>query len=66
MDFDLGNNRKLTISECKGKTKIHIREYYQDKKDNEWKPGKKGIALSIEEFKKLLEHVPQIEQHLKL
>ena len=37
--FDIGDKRKVTISEFKGKLFINIREYYEDKSTGELKPG---------------------------
>ncbi|KAG9780450.1 hypothetical protein KCU88_g3742, partial [Aureobasidium melanogenum] len=37
--WEISKNRRVTISDFKGKKLVNIREYYQ--KDNEWLPGKK-------------------------
>lgn len=58
--FDLGKNRKVTVREFKGKTLIDIREFYN--KDGKELPGKKGIALSGEQWRKLLDYADEINE----
>lgn len=41
--IDLGANKRVVVSDFKGKTLIQIREYYND--DGQWKPGKKVRSL---------------------
>lgn len=52
--FDIGRNRRVSLSNFKGKQMINIREYYLEKKSNTLKPGAKGITLYEEEWKNLL------------
>ena len=52
--FSLGRGRRISLSSFKGKRLINIREYYEDKKSGEMKPGKKGITLNPAEWKNLL------------
>lgn len=54
ISIDLGNNRRLTLSEFKNNWYVGIREYWQAD-DGEMKPGKKGVSLSIDAFNKLVE-----------
>lgn len=56
--FELGKNRKVTVRSFKGKVLVDIREYYS--KDGEELPGKKGISLQPEQWKKLVEFVDDI------
>lgn len=56
--FDLGNKRKVSVREFKGKVLIDIREFYM--KDDKDMPGKKGIALSAEQWRKLMESADEI------
>eukprot|EP01036_Dinobryon_divergens_P044916 gene44916-59953_t len=51
--IDLGGSKKVSVSTFKGKKYINIREYYTDKASNEEKPGKKGIALTVEQWQAL-------------
>ena len=51
---DLSNgktSRKLAISSYRGAPTIHIREFYE--KEGEWLPGKKGIALNLDQYREL-------------
>lgn len=59
-EFPLDKNRMVRVRSFKGKAYIDIREYYQ--KDGEQLPGKKGISLSPEQWRKLLEHVDGINK----
>ena len=43
--IDLGANKRVVVSDFKGKTLIQIREYYND--DGQWKPGKKVRSLPL-------------------
>ncbi|EHY58747.1 hypothetical protein HRR83_007471 [Exophiala dermatitidis] len=61
--WEISKNRRVTISDFKGKKLVNIREYYQ--KDNEWLPGKKGISMSLEQYSALIGIMPQIEELLK-
>ncbi|KAK2958713.1 putative Transcriptional Coactivator p15 (PC4) [Blattamonas nauphoetae] len=60
-EWNLGNNRKITISTFKGKAYIDIREYYQDD-EGELKPGRKGISLKKEQWDLLLGFADQISE----
>uniref|UniRef100_A0A6M2DQG1 Putative rna polymerase ii transcriptional coactivator n=1 Tax=Xenopsylla cheopis TaxID=163159 RepID=A0A6M2DQG1_XENCH len=60
----LEKQRKVTIREFKGKVMVDIREHYTDASGDE-KPGKKGISLSVAQFNKLVEIVPEIKENLK-
>uniref|UniRef100_A0A182JI93 Transcriptional coactivator p15 (PC4) C-terminal domain-containing protein n=1 Tax=Anopheles atroparvus TaxID=41427 RepID=A0A182JI93_ANOAO len=58
-----GNKRKVTVSEFKGRVYVNIREYYE--KDGKTLPSKKGISLTVPEWKKLLEHADGINEMTK-
>ncbi|KAI5859113.1 transcriptional Coactivator p15-domain-containing protein [Tricharina praecox] len=58
-----GRLRRMTVSEYKGKTLIGIREYFE--KDNMTLPGKKGIALSVQQISALVSVLPQLEATLR-
>lgn len=42
----------------------HIREYYLND-EGERKPGKKGISLSLEEWKKIVANMDKIKKAIK-
>ena len=47
--FDLGRERKISVSEFKGRRYVNIREYY-DAGGGEMRPGKKGVSLNREQW----------------
>lgn len=63
--IDLGQNKRVSVSEYNKKLLINIREYYQDKASNEMKPGKKGIALNESQFQKLVDNINKIKYQIK-
>ena len=44
---------------------VNIREYYLDKNSGEMRPGNKGIALNVEQWNRLKEHVEDIDAAVK-
>ena len=50
----------LTISKFKGRLFVNIREYYDD--NGTMKPGKKGITLSKECWKRICENISDINE----
>lgn len=63
LTFELDSKRKVTLSQFKGKWRVDIREFYDDK--GEMKPGRKGISLSLEQWEKLISMVPDITQSIQ-
>jgi len=63
-EWPLSQNRKISISDFKGKKLVSIREFYIDKAGDE-KPGKKGISLTEEQWGILKKAVPEIDAALK-
>ncbi|KAI1289647.1 Activated RNA polymerase II transcriptional coactivator p15 [Halotydeus destructor] len=63
--IQLSENRFVTVSEFKGKRRVDIREYYLNDA-GEKKPGKKGISLSLEEYKKLVDSISDINKAMGL
>ncbi|KAF2147576.1 uncharacterized protein K452DRAFT_314694 [Aplosporella prunicola CBS 121167] len=57
--WEISNQRRVTVSQFKGKTFVSVREYYE--KDGKAMPGKKGISLSVEQYSTLLTLLPDIE-----
>eukprot|EP01080_Neovahlkampfia_damariscottae_P006226 gene6226-10232_t len=58
--FELPRNRRITISQFRGKWNVQIREYYDA--NGVMKPGKKGIALSMDEWNELKEVIPEVDE----
>ncbi|XP_033125200.1 activated RNA polymerase II transcriptional coactivator p15-like [Anneissia japonica] len=61
--FELSRTRFVNVREFKGKVLIDIREYYEA--GGEMKPGKKGISLSVDQWKKLKEVVDDVDDSIK-
>uniref|UniRef100_A0A182JQS8 Transcriptional coactivator p15 (PC4) C-terminal domain-containing protein n=1 Tax=Anopheles christyi TaxID=43041 RepID=A0A182JQS8_9DIPT len=61
--FELDKNRKITVNEFKGKVYVGIREFYN--KDGQDMPSKKGISLTVPQWKTLLEHADAINEQIK-
>jgi hypothetical protein len=55
---------RLSVGTFHERKIINIRVYYKDD-DGSWKPGKQGLALSIERYKDLAGAVLQVGEHLK-
>ncbi|XP_010561412.1 activated RNA polymerase II transcriptional coactivator p15 [Haliaeetus albicilla] len=62
--FQIGKMRYVRVSCFKGKVLVDIREFYADK-EGDMKPGRKGIALSAEQWNQLKEIVPEIDAAVK-
>ena len=62
--FELGKKKNVNVREFKGKVLIDIREYYEDS-DGNLKPGKKGIALQVEQWEALKGHIAKIDEAVK-
>ncbi|TMW44142.1 hypothetical protein DOY81_010779 [Sarcophaga bullata] len=55
--------RQVRISEFRGRKLIDIREYYE--KNGEMLPGKKGISLSVEQWKTLLQIADEVNRAIE-
>lgn len=44
---------------------MNIREFYKDKNTDEEKPGKSGIALTVEQWNTLKDFVDEIDAEVK-
>ncbi|NXE56623.1 TCP4 polymerase, partial [Casuarius casuarius] len=62
--FQIGKMRYVRVSCFKGKALVDIREFYVDK-EGDTKPGRKGIALSAEQWKQLKKIIPEIDAAVK-
>ena len=63
--LQLANSDKyISVSEWQGVTRIHIRTYFNSNGDasgGELKPTKKGVALTIEEWKDLKAYIDHVD-----
>lgn len=57
--------RRVYVSEFKGQKYVAIREWYTDKASGELRPGKAGIQLKLDEFRKLAEIAPEILRQIE-
>ncbi|TDL26260.1 PC4-domain-containing protein [Rickenella mellea] len=57
---DLGKKRRVVVRAFKGQPLIDIREFYGQ--DGDEKPGKKGIALTIDQWKELKSSVSTVDK----
>jgi hypothetical protein len=60
----LSSKRRVTLRYWQGKQLIDIREYYEDKKSGEMRPGSKGISLAPDQFEELIKAAPQIRSFI--
>lgn len=63
--FELSGKRRVTVRKFRSNILIDIREYYEDKASGEERPGKKGISLTKEQYEKLKELMPEIDDAVK-
>uniref|UniRef100_A0A7S1KSE6 Transcriptional coactivator p15 (PC4) C-terminal domain-containing protein n=1 Tax=Percolomonas cosmopolitus TaxID=63605 RepID=A0A7S1KSE6_9EUKA len=54
--------KRASISKFKGRVRLDLREYYEDRSTGETKPTKKGITLDYEAFKLLRRNMDLLEQ----
>ncbi|KAF8588619.1 ssDNA-binding transcriptional regulator [Ramaria rubella] len=62
--LDLGNMKRATVNTFKGKAQMNIREYYSDKNEDV-KPGKKGITLNRSQWDIFLSGINSLSQQLE-
>ncbi|KAK6466134.1 activated RNA polymerase II mRNAional coactivator p15-like [Huso huso] len=58
--FQIGKLRYVRVSKFRAKVLIDLREFYSDNEGNT-KPGRKGIALNLEQWTQLKTLVPEID-----
>ncbi|KAH3741649.1 activated RNA polymerase II transcriptional coactivator p15-like [Dreissena polymorpha] len=61
--FQIANMRFATVSEFRGKVMVGIREFYNA--DGEMRPGKKGISLPMDQWKRLKDQIEDIDAAVK-
>jgi hypothetical protein len=55
---------RVSVGSFHGRQIINMRVYYKDD-DGSMKPGKQGMALSVERYKDLAGAIVQVGEHLK-
>ncbi|CAN1179041.1 RNA polymerase II transcriptional coactivator KIWI [Linum perenne] len=60
---DISHNRKVKVRNWKGKVWVDIREFYYGKDGTQF-PGKKGISLTVDQWKALRDHAEEIDKAL--
>jgi len=53
---------RLYPSSYRGKTRLHLRKFWLDAKDNTWKPSREGIALTQAELVVLMPVLQEIQR----
>lgn len=56
---------KLSLNEFKGKELLDIRVFYHDKKDDIYKPSKKGISIPVDKSEEFIEKLNTILEDKK-
>ncbi|KAG4094269.1 putative RNA polymerase II transcriptional coactivator [Neocallimastix lanati (nom. inval.)] len=58
--IELDKKKRIQVRTFRGMTLIDIREFYKTT-NNEFKPGKKGISLNLEAWKRLKDSIADID-----
>lgn len=61
--MQIGKDLRIEASEYKGKWYVGIRRWYLD--GEEWKPGRQGVNLKLEEWQELKEKFEEIVQEVE-
>lgn len=64
--FDKSSKEEVraSVEEFRGRPIVNIRVFYRDEA-GEWKPGKQGLALSVDRYRDLASMVLEIGEELK-
>ncbi|KAK1152615.1 activated RNA polymerase II transcriptional coactivator p15-like [Acipenser oxyrinchus oxyrinchus] len=62
--FQIGKLRYVRVSKFRAKVTIDLREFYTDN-EGSTKPGRKGIALNLEQWTQLKTLVPEIDAAIR-
>lgn len=46
--FELSSDRRVTVNQWQGNTRVDIREFYE--REGKMLPGKKGLSLTLDQF----------------
>ncbi|XP_072050874.1 activated RNA polymerase II transcriptional coactivator p15-like [Amphiura filiformis] len=61
--YALSATRFINVREFRGKVLVDIREYYNNS-DGDLKPGKKGISLTADQWRKLVDKVEEVNESI--
>ncbi len=56
---------KIEVSEFKGKMRVDIRKWYQEKDSGEWKRSPKGLNITIDEWNLFKDQFKDVESYIK-
>ncbi|XP_063956127.1 activated RNA polymerase II transcriptional coactivator p15-like [Lytechinus pictus] len=62
--FSLSRQRFVNVREFRGKVLIDIREYYEPEV-GDLRPGKKGISLTVDQWRKLVNQIDEIDARIE-
>ncbi|MEQ8188016.1 MAG: transcriptional coactivator p15/PC4 family protein [Candidatus Eremiobacterota bacterium] len=62
-----GEKIVFSLGEFKGKKRIDIRTYFQGEEENSevWKPTKKGINISLDQWQEFKELIKEVDNSLE-
>ena len=63
--LQLSRNRYTEVTQYRGKTLVSIREFFTDELGN-LKPTKKGISLTVEQWRALQKHMQEIDSMIEM